>query len=246
MELRILENDNDLSVFAAEIVINHIRKNPNGLIVFPTGNTPLGMFDQLIKNYQRGRVSFKRSCLVELDEYFGIDLSAPCNLFAWLDRTLIQKVDFLPENVFRFNSAAQEPDVEIKRIETVIADKGGIDLLVLGLGPNGHIGFNEPGSSADSQTRVVHLSQESLLSNSRYWKEETVVPLQGITLGMNQILKARKVILLVQGSLKAEILHSTISSPITEKIPATFLRTLEHFVVLADQEAASLLGKYVD
>ena len=154
---------------------------------------------------------------------------------------MIQKVDFKLKNVYRFNSNASDPAKEIARIDRVLCEKKGIDLLILGLGPNGHIGFNEPGSLATSPTRIIELSNESLLSNARYWGEETDVPKKGITLGMKQLLKAKKVILLVQGTAKADILEATVKAPISEKIPATYLRELEQFLILADRDAASLL-----
>lgn len=241
INLTVFNNETELSIAAANLVIQQIKANPQSVMVFPTGNTPLGMFEQLVSNYQKGFVSFKDSCLIELDEYFGISLDAPLNLFSWLDRTLIQKVDFKPENVYRFNSNASDPAKEIARIDRVLSEKNGIDLLVLGLGPNGHIGFNEPGSQVNSPTRIIELSKASLLSNARYWGEESIVPKKGITLGMNHLLKAKKVILLVQGTAKAAILEATVNSPISEKIPATYLRELGQFHILADLDAASLL-----
>lgn len=242
MKLIILKDEQELSNYAAQMVIDHVKEKPNGLLVFPTGNTPLGMFDSLVLNFQKGLVSFKNSCLLELDEYFGIAINSPLNLFAWLDRTFIQKVDFLPENVFRINSDIHKPELEIQRIENIIQENAGIDLLVLGLGPNGHLGFNEPGSDSTSPTRIVKLTPESLLSNSRYWAEDSIMPTSGFTLGMDSLLKAKKIILLVQGFSKAEILFETLNSKISATIPSTFLRTLENCFILADQEAASKLN----
>jgi glucosamine-6-phosphate deaminase len=241
MKLIVLRDEHELSIYASNLVIEHITNNPGGLVVFPTGNTPLGMFEQLVKNYQKGTVSFNSSLLLELDEYSGIGLNDDLSLFGWLDRTFIEQVDFLPENIYRFNSDTRNPESEIQRIETIIQNNHEIDLLVLGLGPNGHIGFNEPGSCSTSLTRLVELTPESIQSNSRYWSEKSVVPNYGFTLGMNSILKARKVILLVQGSSKAKILYDTLNAPISDQIPATFLRRLENLYILADQEAASLL-----
>jgi len=241
MKLSILQDEKELSIVAANMVIEQIEKKPNSVVVFPTGTTPLGMFDQLVEKYSEEKVSFNKSYLLELDEYFGIGLNDPRNLFAWLDRTLIKKVDFLQENVFRFNSNSKDPDAEIKRIEEIIQTKKGIDILVLGLGPNGHIGFNEPGSLPSSPTRIVPLSQESLQSNARYWDINSPVPKYGFTLGMNTLLNAKKVIMLVQGSSKAEILNIALNNAISDEIPASHLRNLENFTVLADQEAASKL-----
>jgi glucosamine-6-phosphate deaminase len=242
MKLIILNSEQELSEYAAKMVADHVNDHPNGLLVFPTGNTPLGMFESLVQSYKKNRISFKNSYLLELDEYFGIGLNDFRSLFAWLDRTLIQNVDFLPENVFRFNSDTYDSDTEIQRIEKIVQSKNGIDLLVLGLGPNGHIGFNEPGSLSTSPTRIVNLSQESLQSNSRYWNEDTIVPQSGFTLGMDILLNAKKVLLLVQDYAKAEILYSTLTAPISPSIPSTYLRTLKNLFILADKKAASRLN----
>lgn len=241
MKLIILKDEQELSDYAATMVMDHVNDNPNGLLVFPTGNTPLGMFESLVSKYQKGLVSFRKSSLLELDEYYGIAKNSSLNLFAWLDRTFIQKVDFLPKNVFRFNSASLDSEAEIQRINAIIRSKNGIDMLVLGLGPNGHIGFNEPNSDTTSPTRIVKLTPESLQSNSRYWDESSIVPESGFTLGMDSLLKAKKIILLVQGYSKAEILYSTLNSDISASVPSTYLRTLENCYILADQEAASKL-----
>lgn len=242
MELIILKDEQELSNYAAKLVIDHVNNNPNGLLVFPTGNTPLGMFETLVSAFQNGNVSFKKSYLLELDEYFGISQDDYRSLFAWLDRTFIQKGDFSSENIFRFNSATSDPESEIQRIENIIQTKNGIYLLVLGLGSNGHIGFNEPGSVETSPTRIVKLTEESLQSNARYWDEGSIIPTHGFTLGMNSLLKANKIILLVQGILKADILSATLSSAVSATIPSTFLRNLDNVVILADKEAASRLN----
>jgi len=241
MKLIIIKDEQALSNTAAKMVMDHVNDSPSGLLVFPTGNTPLGMFDALVSNYKNGLVSFKNSSLLELDEYFGIEINSSLNLFAWLDRTFIQKVDFISENVYRFNSETLSPENEIRRIDKIIESKNGIDLLVLGLGPNGHLGFNEPESDPASPTRIVKLTPESLRSNSRYWPEEFSVPTSGFTLGMDSLLNAKKIILLVQGSSKADILFSTLSSEISASIPSTFLRTLDNCYLLADQDASSKL-----
>ncbi len=238
MKLIILKDEQKLSHYAGKMVMDRVIENPSGLLVFPTGNTPLGMFDYLVSNYQKGKISFNKASLLELDEYFGIELTSELNLFSWLNRTFIQKVDFLSENVFQINSDTKDPDSEIQRINNIVQNKNGIDLLVLGLGPNGHIGFNEPGALPTSPTRIVKLSDSSIQSNSRYWSEGSIIPDSGFTLGMDLLLKAKKIILLVQGQSKAEILNSTLNSEISSAIPSTFLRNLDNCYILADQEAA--------
>jgi glucosamine-6-phosphate deaminase len=246
MNLIKVQNEFQLSFTSARIVRDYINQHPGSVIVFPTGNTPLGLFEELVLNFKAGKVSFRDSSLIELDEYYDIPLTDPRNLFEWLNRELLQKVDFLPEHVYRFNSEAADPIAESRRIDRIAAELGGIDLLVLGLGINGHIGFNEPGSQPSSQTRLIQLSSESLLSSSNYWGEEVEVPKSGFTLGMSTLLKAKKTILLVQGAAKAEILNATLKAEISEEIPATYLRTLVDLTIIVDQEAASFISFNAD
>lgn len=241
MKLSIVSNYIQLCELAAQQVVDFVEQSPDACLVFPTGNTPLGMYKELGKAYRNGAVSFKPSPLVELDDYFGIPLADPRNLFAWLNRTFISHVDFDPRRVFSFNTGAEDASMEAARMATEVKNNGGIGLLVLGLGPNGHIGFNEPGSQPDSPTRVVELTPESLESNAGYWGTSQNVPSQGITLGMDLLLSAKKVILLVNGMHKAEILKQLVVGGETALLPASYLQRVADFTIIADNSAVSLL-----
>jgi glucosamine-6-phosphate deaminase len=241
MKLSIVSNYTQLSELAAQHVVDFVVQSTDSCLVFPTGNTPLGMYNDLVKAYRNGAVSFKQSSLVELDDYFGIPMTDPRNLFAWLNRTFINHVDFDPKRVFSFNTGAEEARIEAARMATEVSKSGGIGLLVLGLGPNGHIGFNEPGSEPGSPTRVVELTPESLESNAGYWDKAQNVPTHGITLGMDLLLSAKKVILLVNGKHKAEILKQLVVGGETAMLPASFLQRVADFTIIADGPAASLL-----
>jgi glucosamine-6-phosphate deaminase len=241
MKLSIVQNYTDLSQLAARQVVDHLAASPGSCLVFPTGNTPLGMYRELVNAYRSGSVRFKDAALVELDDYFDIRLDDPRNLFAWLGRTFIDQVDFSPARLFRFNTNAVETAEEAERMTSAVHSAGGIGLLVLGLGSNGHIGFNEPGSEPGSPTRVVELTPESLESNSEYWGVNADVPARGITLGMDLLLAAKKVILLVNGGHKAQILRQLVVGVETPLLPASFLQRVEDFTIIADNSAASLL-----
>ena len=241
MKLSIVSNYTQLSELAAQQVVDFVVQTPDACLVFPTGNTPLGMYNDLVRAYRNGAVSFKQSSLVELDDYFGIPLADSRNLFAWLNRTFINHVDFDPRRVFSFNTGAEDANMEAERMTTEVKNSSGIGLLVLGLGPNGHIGFNEPGSEPASSTRVVELTPESLESNAGYWGRTQNVPTQGITLGMDLLLSAKKVILLVNGKHKAEILRQLVVGGETALLPASFLQRVADFTIIADSPAASLL-----
>lgn len=235
-----VKDEKELGKTAARLVCESISEKKTSTLVFPTGNTPLGMFTELVSLYQSGKVSFRNSRLIELDEYYGIKKDDDRNLFAWLERELLRQVDFLPENIHRFNSDAADPLSEARRMAEVVNECGGIDLLVLGLGMNGHLGFNEPGAKMDSPTRLVELTPESLISSANYWAAGAEIPGQGFTLGMDLLLKARKTILLVQGASKAQILNQSLNGIMTDQVPATYLRLAGDLTVIADREATLL------
>jgi len=243
MQLVIVKGEPEFGQMAARLVCEFLAQKPESTLVFPTGNTPLSMYKELVNQFAAGEVSFAHAALVELDDYYGIPLHDPRNLFSWLQNIFIRQVDFQPERLFRFNTEAEDAAAEAARIESILQAHGGIDLLVLGLGPNGHIGFNEPGSETPGATRVVNLTHESLLSNARYWGGISNVPAQGFTLGLDVLRKAAKTILLVSGSHKAGILKQMVEGPITDLLPATCLREMPNVLVLADAAAASLLSR---
>jgi glucosamine-6-phosphate deaminase len=187
-------------------------------------------------------VSFSQSYLVELDDYYGIPLEDRRNLYAWLDKVFIHKVDFQPSHITRFNTQAPNPIIESNRVQNTLTRRGGIGLAVLGLGPNGHLGFNEPGSDFTSPTRVIDLTPASVESNARYWGKAQDVPRQGFTLGLGVLCRADWVILLVNGEKKASILQKTIRGPITQDIPGTCLQQIKNVSIICDSQAAKFLA----
>ncbi len=229
-----------LSAQSAKLVIEYIQQKPTSVLVFPTGNTPLGMFAELVSAFHRKEISFKNCYLIELDDYFNIPLSDYRNLYNWLDAEFISQVDIPAKNIVRFNTASAEPEQECARVEDVIKNFGGIDLLVLGLGPNGHLGFNEPGSDFESITRVITLSTASIKSSAQYWGKEEEVPPQGITLGLKTLSSARHTLLLVSGREKAQIFEATFQKPSTTYLPATILRQFKNLTVVVDKAAINL------
>jgi glucosamine-6-phosphate deaminase len=236
-----VKNEKELGVTAAKLVCDSLGKKDKNTIIFPTGNTPLGMFNELVALHRSGKMSFKGLTLFELDEYFAIEKDDDRNLFAWLDRELISQVDFQTENIYRFDSFTSDPQGEIRRMTGALQMKGGIDLLVLGLGMNGHLGFNEPGTQVNSPTRLINLTRESIISSTNYWGAGVEIPRQGFTFGMDVLLKARKIILLVQGKSKAQILGKMMNGIITDQIPASYLRLVNDLTIIADQDAATLI-----
>lgn len=230
-----------LSQRAADIIADQIRHKPDTVLVVPTGNTPLGMFRALAQQVANKMVDFSSVRLVQLDEYYGIARDDPRNLYVWMEREFIAPAGIRAEHIIRFDSAAPDPQSELQRVADCIAALGGLDLIVLGLGPNGHLGFNEPGSPFDQTMQHVILTPASIRSNAAYWGGEAHVPREGLTLGMGTLGSARRALLLVSGGHKAEILARAVHGPITPDVPATLLRALPDAIILADEAAATAL-----
>jgi glucosamine-6-phosphate deaminase len=227
-----------MSWLSADMVMAQVKAKPDSLLVLPTGNTPIGLFRELAA--RRDEADFRRTRFVTLDEYAGIANDDPRRLFSWLARELFEPLGITRDRVSTFDPTAV-PEDEAERIEHAIADAGGIDLAVLGLGPNGHLGFNEPGSAADSRARLVELAPASIVSNAAYWGSEAAVPHQAFTLGLGTLLEARQCTLIVSGAAKAQILERALAGPIGPVVPASLLRNHPRAVVIADRAARNLI-----
>lgn len=226
----------DLGRIAADIVMAQMRTKANSLLVLPTGNTPLGMFRELIGAARRGEADFSAARIAMLDEYTGIAQDDRRRLYHWIRRALFDPIGVQASAVTAFDPEA-EPEAEARRVEERIAGQGGIDLAVLGLGPNGHVGMNEPGSAFDSRTRLVTLAPASIRSNAAYWGSEADVPRQGLTLGLGTLGEARSLLLIVGGAGKATILEQVLNGTRSTEVPATALRSHPACTVIADRAA---------
>jgi glucosamine-6-phosphate deaminase len=217
-----------LCAAVAEQVVRQLRAKPDSVLVFPTGNTPLGLFSKLVEHAQSGNVDFSFSRIVILDEYAGLAEGDPRSLTDWLKRELLSRVNIDPAHIYGFGEGPEA-------LERQIASLGGLDLVILGLGPNGHLGFNEPGSPFESRTRRIELAPASITSNAAYWGSEDKVPRHGFTLGLGTISEARHVILMVSGAAKRDIFAVSIQGAISPDVPASFLKTMPQAQVFADE-----------
>ena len=242
MDIVIVNTPTEFDKRAADVVCEAIEQEPDLLLVLPTGNTPLGMFRELVSRVKSGEVDFSRITLAQLDEYAGIDADDPRSLYLWLKRELIDPIEFPESRVLRFDPRAADPAAEALRIEEAIRAAGGIGMSVLGLGPNGHLGVNEPGTAFDARTFLAKLTPESLISNGRYWGGAENVPPTAYTLGLGSLAEARRTLLLVSGESKTGVLRQVVDGPVGPDVPATVLRNVEKVTVLADQVAGRLLG----
>jgi len=241
MKIIITKNYSELSAVAADFVIKQIKHKPNSVLGLPTGSTPLGLYGLLIKANQAKKVNFSKVKTFNLDEYYNLDPSNRQSYHYFMNKNLFSKINIDNKNVFipRGDMAKSEIKKTCADYENQIKKAGGIDLQVLGLGSNGHIGFNEPGSSFKSKTRLVNLTKKTIKDNSRFFKSETEVPKQAISMGLATIVKAKKIIVIVSGQGKADAAKTLINQPASIYFPASILKKHRDVTIIIDKSAAS-------
>jgi glucosamine-6-phosphate deaminase len=240
VRLRVLPDYESMSAAAAQIVAGKVREKPEAVFLLPTGTTPLGMYERLVRLHQEQGLSFSRATFFNLDEYLGLPPDHPASYHVYMEENFYMLVDADPARIHVPDGSAPDPEAECERYEAAIREAGGVDLCVLGIGRNGHIGFNEPGAPFDSRTRVVRLSESTRRVNASDF-EEGKVPERAITVGMATIFEAREVLLLASGANKARAAAAALQGEISESAPASMLRRHPNATFLLDREAASAL-----
>ena len=220
MEIKVLKNYKELSSTVADIVKKQLKKQPLSKLVLPTGDTPLGMYDELVKR----ELDWSHVITFNLDVYL-MNVNHPESYQNYMRKNLFEKTNIYP-NSYNF------PDRNTQSYEDKIREKGGIDLCILGIGTNGHIAFNEPGSSFESRTRVVDLSEQTIQDNSRFFDSIDDVPTRAITMGLGTIMESKRILVMAQGKKKKGILDKAMFGKITEKIPASILQIHDNMEAL--------------
>ena len=240
--MKIIEKEDykDISKGAAKIIIAQIKKKPNSVICFPTGSTVLGLYKELINSYKKNKVDFSKVIAFNLDEYLGLSKNNKQSYNYFLNKKLFDHINIKKQNMNLLDGSINNPKKLSLDYEKKLK-KHHIDVIILGIGVNGHIGFNEPGSKLTSKTRIVNLSKDTIKSNSRFFKNIKEVPKKAITIGIATILSSKKIILLASGKNKAKAIKKLIKGEITEKVPATALRKHKDVTIIIDKQAASLL-----
>ena len=240
LRVRVLLDYEAMSAAAADIVASKLREKPRAVFMVPTGTTPLGMYRGLVERHEREGLSFARATFFNLDEYLGLPRDHPASYHVYMREKFYGLVDVDPGRVHVPDGAAPDPEAECRRYERAIRAAGGVDLCVLGIGRNGHIGFNEPGASFDSRTRVVRLAESTRRVNATDFEGERA-PERAISVGMRTISDSREVLLLASGANKAEAVAAAVGGEVSEDVPASALRLHPNVTLLLDRDAASLL-----
>ncbi|MBE3592427.1 MAG: glucosamine-6-phosphate deaminase [Thermoanaerobacter sp.] len=241
MKVIITVNYDEMSKKAAEIVKKQIKEKHNTVLGLATGSTPLGMYKLLIEMYKRGEIDFSNVITFNLDEYIGLSPDHPQSYHYFMFHNFFNHINVKKENVHIPNGIAEDLEEECRKYEGEIEKAGGIDLQILGIGVNGHIGFNEPEESIETKTHVVTLTEDTINANKRFFKSAEEVPRKAITMGLGSIMKAKKIVLLASGKNKAEAIKETIKGQLTTKVPATVLALHPDVTIIIDKEAASLI-----
>lgn len=228
---------------AANLISAQVIVKPNCVLGLATGSTPIGTYKQLIEWYNKGDLSFANVRSVNLDEYKGLSGDHDQSYRYFMQNNLFNHVDIDVANTSVPNGKAEDADAECAAYDAHIRELGGIDLQLLGMGHNGHIGFNEPADEFVAPTHVVELAQSTIDANKRFFASEADVPRQALTMGMAAILQARSVVVVVSGEDKAEIVHKAFFGPITPRVPASLLQLHPNVTVVGDEAAFSVLRK---
>ena len=236
------EKDYDaLSRRAANLISAEVIRKPDCVLGLATGSTPVGTYRQLSAWNQKGDFSFKDVRTVNLDEYLGLPPTHDQSYRYFMQENLFDKIDIPFEHTHVPDGMAADPEQECRRYDELVRSLGYADLQLLGLGRNGHIGFNEPGDCFRRETHVVELTQNTIEANARFFENEAAVPKKAITMGIGCIMAARRVLLVASGANKAEAVYRTVCGPITPQCPASILQLHNDVVIVGDEEALSMV-----
>jgi len=240
MEILVVKDYEAVSSMAAALVTRQLKAKPASVLGLPTGRTPEGLYRKLAEAFSKGGLSFDSVRTFNLDDYVGLEKNHPDSYYVYMKEHFFSKVNIRPENIYFLDGESDNLEDECANYERDLDDVDGIDLLILGIGHDGHIGFNEPGESFTSKTHVVNLTESTREANSDLMVALKEVPKQAITMGIGTMLKARCIILLASGADKADILTKALSGPVTEECPASILQTHADVTVIMDDAAAGI------
>jgi glucosamine-6-phosphate deaminase len=233
------KNYQEMSKQAASILAAEVTLKPDCVLGLATGSTPIGTYEELIARYNRGEVDFSQISTVNLDEYKGLDKEDDQSYYYFMNKHLFNEINVDKKRTYLPDGMASDSEMECEKFEQLIEEIGGVDIQVLGIGHNGHIGFNEPSSVFEKVTHCVDLAEETIEANKRFFDSADDVPRQAYTMGIGTIMKGRKILLLVYGAEKADILAKALLGDITPEVPASILQLHPDVILVGDEEALS-------
>ena len=230
----------DMSRKAANIISAQVIMKPNCVLGLATGGTPVGAYAQLVEWYNKGDLDFSEVTTVNLDEYRGLPKEHPESYWSFMHKNLFDHVNIRPEAIHLPDGTNPDAVDACAKYNDIIHSVGGIDLQLLGLGPNGHIGFNEPGEAFELETHCVNLTPATIEANKRFFDGNAdLVPKQAYTMGIKTIMQARKVLVVANGLAKAKAVKAVVSGPVTPECPGSILQMHPDFILVGDEEALS-------
>ena len=232
----------DMSRKAANIISAQVIMKPNCVLGLATGSTPIGTYDQLVEWYNKGDLDFSEVTTVNLDEYKGLPRTNDQSYYYFMHQHLFDRVNIDPERTNVPNGMEPDAEKECGRYEELIRSLGGVDLQLLGLGHNGHIGFNEPGEAFEKETHCVDLTESTIEANKRFFASADDVPKQAYTMRIKTIMQAKKILIVVNGENKADIVERAFFGPVTPEVPASILQLHNDVTLVGDEAALAKIG----
>lgn len=240
MEVRIFDTADEIAIACADIFTDIIKNKPDCILGLATGASPVKTYNELIRRYNNGEISFENVKTFNLDEYCDLPRDDKNSYYTFMHENLFNSVNIKEENVHIPDGNAADPDAHAKSYDAMIDASGGIDIQLLGIGTNGHIGFNEPSDAFSEGTFKVKLTDSTIKSNSIYFDDDSM-PRYALTMGINSIMKAKKIVLIATGEAKADAIKATVDGEVTPMCPASVLKNHKDAILLIDKAAAKLL-----
>ena len=241
MRIIVCENYEEVSKKAAQMILSQVTLKPNSVLGLATGSTPIGMYENLVSFNKKGDIDFSEVRTFNLDEYYKLPKENDQSYHYFMYKNLFDHININPENIHIPNGMTDDVDAECERYDELIKEAGGVDIQVLGIGNNAHIGFNEPTINFEKGTHLVQLEDSTIEANSRFFDNIEDVPKKAITMGVGSIFKSRTIMLIATGENKAEAIYNTVYGKVVPEVPASILQFHSDIVLILDKEAAKLL-----
>ena len=241
MRIYTVKDYEELSKKAAQLVASQVILKPNAVLGLATGSTPEGLYKELINIYNEGKINFNDINTFNLDEYYGIHRNNPQSYYYYMRKNLLDHINIGKDSIHIPHGLTDDVEKHCEEYENAIKELGGIDLQILGIGRNGHIGFNEPADEFIPKTHMVELQKETIEDNARFFDKIEDVPDKAISMGIKTIMDAKKILLVANGEAKTQAIFDTLKGPITPKVPASILQLHNDLTVIVDEEAAKLI-----